>query len=206
MRIRMILPAAGALTLALALTGCAQSTVGSMPHNMPGMNHSSDPTGSAAASADVDSADRMFVVMMIPHHQQAIEMSDTLLAKDGVDARVRALAQQIKDAQGPEIEKMKGWVRDWGTAQSTPMMSGGAGGTGDGMMSGSDMTALTSATGKDASKLYLQQMIVHHQGAVAMARSVLSDGRNSGVATLARGIVAGQTAEIATMQQILGTL
>ncbi|WP_234714477.1 DUF305 domain-containing protein, partial [Mycobacterium tuberculosis] len=56
----------------------------------------------------------MFVTMMIPHHEQAIEMSDILLAKDGADPRVVELAEQIKAAQGPEIDKMLGWLEDWG--------------------------------------------------------------------------------------------
>ena len=56
----------------------------------------------------------MFARMMIPHHQQAIEMSDMILAKQGIDPRVIDLAKQIKAAQGPEIEKMQGWLNQWG--------------------------------------------------------------------------------------------
>ncbi|MEN2740412.1 DUF305 domain-containing protein [Microbacterium sp. X-17] len=205
MRIRPFAPAAGAIALVLLLAGCAQATGGTMPDGMPGMNYGSSPSTSAAMPADVDAADEMFVVMMIPHHQQAVEMSDAVLAKSGVDDRVRALAQQIKAAQGPEIEKMKGWLQDWGVSDSPSMMSGGMGGMGDGMMSDDDMTALESATGADASTLFLRQMIVHHQGAIAMATSVLDAGRNSEVAALANAIIAGQTAEIATMQGLLGT-
>jgi uncharacterized protein (DUF305 family) len=55
-----------------------------------------------------------FAHMMIPHHQQAIEMSDIVLAKQGIDLRVVDLATQIKAAQGPEIEKMQGWMSQWG--------------------------------------------------------------------------------------------
>ncbi len=41
----------------------------------------------------------MFATMMIPHHRQAIQMSDMIPAKDGTDAAVTDLARQIKDAQ-----------------------------------------------------------------------------------------------------------
>jgi uncharacterized protein (DUF305 family) len=55
-----------------------------------------------------------FASMMIPHHNQAIEMSDILLAKDDIDAEVTALAQKIKVAQGPEVAQMSGWLVGWG--------------------------------------------------------------------------------------------
>ncbi len=56
----------------------------------------------------------MFARQMIPHHQQAIQMSDMILAKQDIDPRVVDLAKQIKAAQGPEIEKMQGWLDQWG--------------------------------------------------------------------------------------------
>lgn len=46
-------------------------------------------------------------------------MSDMLLGKQGVDPEVVSLANEIKNAQGPEIEQMQGWLRDWGVSSST---------------------------------------------------------------------------------------
>ncbi len=43
-------------------------------------------------SKQVNDADEMFVQMMRPHHEQAIEMSDMLLAKTGISPEVTALA------------------------------------------------------------------------------------------------------------------
>ena len=67
-------------------------------------------TTSASISADEaathNPADVMFAQMMIPHHSQAIEMSDMLLAKQDIPAEVTALAEQIKAAQRPEIEQL----------------------------------------------------------------------------------------------------
>ena len=91
----------------------------------------------------------MFAAMMIPHHQQAVEMSDIILAKKGIDPRVVDLATQIKAAQGPEIQTMKGWLEDWGIPYDDSMSDmGGMGGMdhGDGMMSDDDMAALDAAT------------------------------------------------------------
>ena len=112
-----------------------------------------------------------FAQGMIPHHEQAIEMSDMLLAKQGIDPQVVSLANEIKAAQGPEIEQMKGWLSQWGVSPTTtnspsssmpgmpghdmpggdmPGMSGG-----HGMMSEQDMAALQNAQGTEASRLFL---------------------------------------------------
>lgn len=98
---------AAPVALVLALAGCA--TTDSSP-GMPGMDHGSGSSTSPSATVqgEFNPADSMFAMMMIPHHEQAIEMSDLILAKNGVDQGVLDLAQQIKDAQGPEIELMRG--------------------------------------------------------------------------------------------------
>ena len=79
-------------------------------------------------------------------------------------------------------------------------------GMGGGMMSEDDMAALDAATGVEATRLFLNGMIAHHQGAVTMAQSVLTNGQNTDVAALAQQIIDGQTAEITTMQDILASL
>lgn len=75
-------------------------------------------TSSVVPAGAHNQADMNFVHMMIPHHQQAIEMSDIILAKQGIDPRVVDLAKQIKAAQGPEIEQMQGWMSQWGMPMS----------------------------------------------------------------------------------------
>ena len=110
-------------------------------------------------------------------------------------------AEQIKAAQGPEIELMESWLDEWGT----PM--GDMGGMDHGgMMSDTDMQALEDATGAEASRLFLEQMIVHHEGAIEMAQDEVDNGQNPDVITLAENIIASQTTEISTMEDILVTL
>jgi uncharacterized protein (DUF305 family) len=197
---RMAAFAAAPVALALALAGC--TTADNDNSRMPGMDHggggSSSP--SAVVQGEFNAADSMFAMMMIPHHEQAIEMSDLILAKSGVDQRVLDLAQQIKAAQVPEIELMQSWLDDWGMPSS-----GGMDGMdhGDGMMSEDDMTALEVAGGAEAARLFLEQMIEHHQGAIEMAQDELDDGANPDVLALAQRIITSQTAEIATMQELL---
>ena len=199
-KFRMVAFAAAPVALALALAGC--TTPGDNDSGMPGMDHGggASKSPSAIVQGQFNAADSMFVMMMIPHHEQAIEMSDTILAKGGIDQRVLDLAQQIKDAQGPEIELMESWLVDWGMPSS-----GGMHGMdhGDGMMSDDDMAVLEAADGAEAARVYLQQMIEHHQGAIEMAQDELDDGANSDVLALAGRIITSQTAEIATMQELL---
>jgi len=191
--------ATAAITLAalLALAGCASTTSSGGMDNMPGMGSSA----SASPAADVNMADMQFTMMMIPHHEQAVEMADMILAKDGIDERVVTLAEDIKAAQGPEIELMESWLDDWGTPMGD--MDGMDHG---GMMSDTDMQALEDATGAEASRLFLEQMIVHHEGAIEMAQDEVDNGQNPDVITLAENIIASQTTEIATMEDILATL
>ncbi len=206
MRMRMAALASTALITTLVLAGCGQNND---PGGMPGMDHgsSSSSPSSSEASGDFNAADEMFVTMMIPHHQQAIEMADLILGKDGIDERVVTLAQQIKDAQGPEIETMQGWLQEWGLP-SPDLSMGGMDGMdhGGGMMSEEDMTALESATGVEATRLFLQGMIEHHNGAIMMAEMELSNGQNPDVLELAQQVIDGQKAEVTTMQEILDSL
>ena len=156
---------------ALLLTSCA----------------SSENTGAEYSAQDI-----MFAEMMIPHHQQAIEMSDLAL-KNSTNPEVLALAQKIKDAQAPEIEQMKSWGAS-SMAHMGHMM--------DGMLSDEEMSALAAASGSEFDRLFLEGMIKHHEGAIDMAEMVI-DSKNAEVAALANAIIEAQRAEIATMKELL---
>lgn len=159
-------------------------------------------------SADHNDADIMFAQMMIPHHQQAVEMSEMLLAKEGIPAQVVEFAQGVIDAQGPEIDRMNAMLEAWDqqpVTDSGGMDHGKMGGM-SGMMSQEDMTALEEAQGTEAARLYLEQMTAHHEGAVDMARDEVADGQNPHAITLAEQVISDQEAEIAQMQQMLTDL
>ncbi|OBC12468.1 DUF305 domain-containing protein [Mycobacterium sp. 852013-50091_SCH5140682] len=209
MKRTMAIGAAALATVAIA-AGCTNSS------NTPA---TSSPTTSTSAAAQAPSshndADVMFAQHMIPHHQQAVEMSDMLLAKQGIDKRVTDLATQIKAAQAPEIQQMQGWLTAWGNPSMPPMPSGDMGHGGmpgmsgvpmQGMMSDADMNALRDAQGVEAAKLYLTQMIAHHEGAITMAQDEIKDGQYPDAVKLAHAIVTTQQQEIDTMRAILGTL
>src|SRR5215207_5624414 len=107
-----MLSVAAALAASLGLAGCAAES-GTSGGGMHSNHASSSPTSSMTpdANADHNQADTTFAQMMIPHHAQAVEMSDIVLAKPDLPADVTALATRIKDAQAPEIETMTGWLK-----------------------------------------------------------------------------------------------
>ncbi|MEO5321450.1 DUF305 domain-containing protein [Arthrobacter sp. CC3] len=191
---------ATALAAAIALAGCSGGG------SMPGMDMGSSSKSSSSApvtAGDHNAADTMFAQMMIPHHAQAVEMSDMLLKKQNIPAAVTALATKIKAAQAPEIEKMTGWLKDWNESAT---MSGSMSGSMSGMMGDEDMKKLEAAQGTEAAKLFLTQMIAHHEGAVMMAKTEEADGKNPDAVQLSKDIVTAQEAEIQEMKDLLGTL
>ena len=226
---KKVLAISAAATAALfVLTACNSSN--SDGTTSTPMSMSVESSSSADASTH-NQADVTFAEQMIPHHSQAVEMSDMLLSKDGIDPRVTALAEQIKAAQGPEIEQLQAWLTSWGqsssssgmnmpttshnmegmtpsTSMNMPMPSESMGTMPgmEGMMSADDMTALQNAQGTDAAKLFLAQMIDHHRGAVAMAQTEVDSGQYPEAISMAQTIISTQNEEITTMEGILATL
>lgn len=202
---------ATALAAALALAGCSTGSSGSAAtsspastgSSMPGMDHGSGMMSSSApaAATEHNAADTMFAQGMIPHHEQAVEMSGMMLQKKDIPASVTALATRIKAAQDPEIETMTGWLKSWN--ESATMA---AGHTMDGMMGEDDLKQLEAAQGTEAARLFLKQMIAHHQGAVMMAKTETAQGRNADAIELSKNIVTAQEAEIKEMQDLMATL
>lgn len=168
-----------------------------------------DTSGGNASDAAHNDADVAFAQGMIPHHEQAIEMAEMALENSDSD-EVKDLATRIKTAQGPEIERMKGWLEDWdepvqakdGGGMSGMEMGGGSS-SGEGMMSDKDMKEMSAASGAAFDELFLEGMIAHHKGAVAMAEIELEEGEFPAAKTLAQEIVDAQEAEIAEMEALL---
>jgi len=156
-----------------------------------------------SAGADHNQADIMFAQMMIPHHAQAVEMSGIILDKQGIPAEVTSLATKIKAAQAPEIEQMTGWLQGWNVPT---MMSDHTGHGMAGMVDDAGIDKLRSATGTDAARLFLQQMIGHHEGAIDMAQQEISAGKSPEAVKLGHDIVDAQQAEITQMKQLLTML
>jgi uncharacterized protein (DUF305 family) len=198
----LALPAA--LAASLVLTAC-----GTADPSGSGSTKASAPIASSApVSTTKNEADVVFASMMIPHHAQAIAMADMALTQAS-DPKVKALAPKIKAAQGPEIERMSGYLTRWGApvpaADDGSEMSGmeGMGNQTGGMMSAKEIATLKNTKGAAFDRMWLQMMVKHHRGAIDMSEIALHNGTNPDAKKLARSIIDGQSAEITEMNSIL---
>jgi uncharacterized protein (DUF305 family) len=157
-----------------------------------------------ASNVKFNDADVMFAQMMIPHHEQAIEMSEIALDPTvGAGNVVRALAISIKAAQDPEIAMMTGFLSSWKqsltvdeSVDHSDMMSG--------MLTLDEISNLSTLRGAEFDRAWMLGMIAHHEGAIEMAKDVIPDGTNAAVRTLANAIVTAQDSEIAEMKKLIG--
>ncbi|NOJ60934.1 DUF305 domain-containing protein [Arthrobacter sp. 260] len=161
----------------------------------------------AAAVAEHNDADVMFAQMMLPHHQQAVEMSDMLLEKEDIDPAVMDLATRVKEAQEPEIQQLTGWLEGWDeplemTDADMESMDSSMGSM-NGMMGEEDMGALEAAEGIEAETMFLESMTEHHNGAVDMAQQEIEEGMFPDAIAMAETIVETQQAEIEEMTALL---
>ncbi|MFM8155747.1 MAG: DUF305 domain-containing protein [Actinomycetes bacterium] len=196
MRVRRGTALAGGLILGAALvttTACGSSSM------VPESLSSAVSNQIEAVTSELIPDDAMFLAMMIPHHEQAVEMSQ-LAATNGASPEVQKLADTIASAQGPEIGQMQGLLEAAGALGELGKHTGHM----DGLLSEEQMSELKAAQGAEFDRLYLEGMIMHHEGAVTMAQNVIDSGGNATVVALAKQIIAAQTDEIAQMKQMLG--
>ncbi|GIJ49622.1 hypothetical protein Val02_65080 [Virgisporangium aliadipatigenens] len=196
---------AGATAMVLAACGSDSGGHG----DMSGMGGSSatPPAAGQSANGAFNDADVNFAQMMIPHHQQAVEMTE-LAATRATDPEVKTLAAAIKNAQGPEITQLTGLLTEWGKPTTLPPGDHGMGhgSTMPGMMSDADMAKLKAASGKEFDKQFCTMMIAHHEGAIQMAKDEVAKGSHAKAKELAQAIATTQQGEIETMKKILARL
>jgi uncharacterized protein (DUF305 family) len=161
--------------------------------------HGNDSMGmhNNSRAATYTGADEMFLQMMIPHHQQAIDISNIAL-KTSKDSELLALAGTIIKAQTAETVQMKSWLKDAGaTTEMGHSMSGM-----DGMLDDAELSALSAATGKTFDSLWLKGMIGHHDGAIHMT-TMNKDASNSEIKIFGENVVKDQSAQIVQMNAML---
>lgn len=162
-----------------------------------------------AANGDTfNDADVAFASEMLPHHADALVMVDMTQGRD-LSPELAGLAEDIRDAQAPEIEQMADWLTAWGEAvPETSRDHVNSHDTGDDSeshmgMDPDDMAMLEDADGTAFESMWLEMMIDHHEGAIEMARDEQADGLFPDALGLAESIEAGQAAEIDLMQGML---
>ncbi len=206
-----------ALAGAAVVTACSTATTTrehatheSTSHESTGASASAPSSATSAASATPadpsaghDAEDVTFAQMMIPHHQQAVELS-ALVPDRSTDPDLLKLASAIADQQQPEIDTMRRLLTSWGV---NPDDAGAHAGHGDGAMAGmvdeETMSKLATLSGAEFDQLWLTSMIAHHRGAIEMANTEIDGGQNSDMLELARNIVTAQQAEIDQMTAML---
>jgi uncharacterized protein (DUF305 family) len=195
-----------------ALTGCADDET--RPHAAAGHGGQGSHSGTAAdepepvtppPGADWNADDAAYLTAMIHHHRQAIEMSE-LAATRAADPAVRTLADGIGAGQGTEILTMAAWLDS--RSLDVPTLADIEGGhvahaTMPGMLSQDQMADLGAASGASFDELFLTSMVQHHLGAVEMAEHEVAQGLDTVVVDMATEVIAGQTAEIRRMRQLL---
>lgn len=166
----------------------------------------------AGCGSDHDETDVRFAQQMIPHHAQAVEMAQIALDRAD-DPAVRELAGQVEAGQDPEIEIMTSWLEEWGEdvphadghdhGDSGGDSSDGSHGDMAGMMTTEDLDGLRQASGAAFDRRWLELMIEHHEGAIEMAETEQSEGRDADAFALAARIASTQQSEVDRMQALL---
>jgi len=201
---KRIAPVFAAALTALALAACNGATGSSAPAatTSPSAGATAATTAgpSAGTSAEAhNQADVTFAQSMIPHHKEAVAMAQ-LAPSRANSPEVKTLATEIQGAQDPEITTMTGWLTSW--SQPTEM-AGMDMSSMPGMMSATEMADLGKLSGAAFDRQFLTMMTKHHQGAVQMATTELSQGQYPAAKSLAQSIIKSQTAEIARMKTLL---
>ena len=208
----LLLAAALPLLLIAALTGCGTD----------------ETTRPVLSDTEHSATDVAFAGDMLQHHAPPLAMVDLTLGRD-LAPEVVALAEQIRDAQAPEIEQLTDWLVSWdepvpatvrdhslaGHGDHSPSEAmaelegtdgdehGGDHGSMPGMLTSAELASLEDADDEAFGPLWLELMIAHHEGAVEMAQTQQATGTFRPAVELAKEIEASQTVEIETMRGLL---
>lgn len=136
-------------------------------------------------------SDEQFILGMVPHHQEAIDSSNELLAI-ATDPDVRAVAQDIITAQIDEVSSMKEWYTEWYQKDYR-----------DDRKYKLMMRSPQGLTARQAEAEYVSDMIGHHEHAVLMAQDLLSFSNRPELRLLSENVITTQTTEILSLKTML---
>jgi uncharacterized protein (DUF305 family) len=174
------------VAMAVVITGCGKSS----------------PPAADAHPAKHNATDVTFAQKMIPHHQQALDMAAMVPSRTTNDDLI-VLAKHIALDQQAEIETLQDLLRQWGEPPA-PVQTAHQGMAMDGMVDAATMDTLKTLTGADFDNLWLESMISHHQGAIAMAEPEIAHGEDPTAVKMAKIIAEWQQMEIGRMHAMLG--
>lgn len=187
---------AAVLLLTLSLSIILSYSFSSRDNNSGSIMHHS----SSTSGKNLSGSDAMFLQMMIPHHEQAILISEFALKKSK-NPKLLALANTIISTQSGEISQMKKWLSDDGLGEDPGHSMDGM----SGMLTQHQITELESSTGREFDRLFLSGMIAHHEGALEMV-SMISTSKVLALKTFGETISNSQAEEILAMRELLTDL
>lgn len=150
--------------------------------------------------------DQLFIDMMVPHHQGAVEMAK--IAQERAEhAEIKTMANAIITGQEAEITQMKNWKQQWYGTSDTPSMSEmpsleempGMGGTGHAMDMQAEVDLLKNAP-EPFDLAFIDAMIPHHQSAIDAAQQAMNEAKRPEIKDLAQKIMDAQQKEIDEMK------
>jgi uncharacterized protein (DUF305 family) len=156
-------------------------------------------------------ADVRFMQGMIGHHAQALAMAALVPARTSRQD-IRLLALRVELSQVDEIKLMQEWLEKRGEAvpeispEHTHHLAGGEPEFMPGMLTHEEMAKLEAASGAEFDRLFLELMIKHHEGALAMVdhlRAQSGAGQEDDILQMTIHIVADQSSEIRRMEGML---
>jgi uncharacterized protein (DUF305 family) len=158
-------------------------------------------------SPGVNSVDLGFLQDMIDHHDQAVQMAESVVTKPDIDPVIRSFAQEVVRYQRWETGEMDAWLEGWGRSRGDPerrvmgwMGPSLAHGQMPGRQSDAQIEALQAATGRDANALFLHMMTDHHKGGIHMAEYAAAHASSAKVRDLASLMVKNQGSEVREYQ------
>lgn len=172
------------------LTGCGGERADVTPDKKSDPSAPSQPA--AAASADYDLA---FIDAMREHHEGAVEIARVALEKS-TDAKIKELATKMVADQQKEIAQLSTWRDQWFSGASPADVAKVAGSASMNM----DMTHMKNMSGHQFDMMFIDMMIPHHEGAVAMSCDAHEKAQRDEVRKFARDVVRAQEQEISQME------
>lgn len=153
------------------------------------------------------SVDVGFARDMGVHHRQAVQMSNTVLARTD-DPEISHIAAEISSTQQAQLGQFHGWMDVWGVSANSgrpamAWMGHPTDGRMPGMATGEQLQELSAADGREAEVRYLQLMTTHHLAGVEMAEAAAARAERPEVRSAAQQMVEVQGYELADFERIL---
>lgn len=177
----------------LLLTGCIPESANNATKGTSSSSDSSSVPSPIASDAVFNRADLQFATAMVEHEQETLKLVETLLAKDEVNGEVTSVAEQIKQTQSLQLDTLQSLLAAWGKEVQLKPSD----------VSSTDIEELSKASGKEAERLFLEQMIEQQQEAVVAAESEVDAGKYPDATTLATTIVKDRTQQIVPLHDLL---